>query len=275
MGFTATGLSMTFCTFAFALGLTACGASASEEPDDAASEGALTVGDLQGAERTAFMEVAHAEFYKQVGRTNPSVAFVVDKLSVAPDKQGVRFAFMRARPTTVDGRPYDLRGTPLDGGDGNTVYTVGKQIKGKWRILTMWIGPTDVAWEMMPCSDGVPASILGVSPDCRAYLGWAGTYTQAFAHGSSKLTIKTEHPFTFDIESSQGDGDLKAHDLVVTTDQDSTWLDTVTFRQGDCTLKFDKKSEREQTTIEVTQEGACKSIGFPASMEVGGTFTRD
>ncbi len=245
-----------------------------ESSDETAAEAQDLVGDsvLQGAERQQFMDSARAEFFKAVDRTDPGVSFLVEQLKIAPGNDGSPYAFMVARPvkpgTAID---YDYRGTPIqaviDEGlfDGNRAYVVQKKVNGKWTMLQMWLGPTDVAWAGMPCSDGAPASIFGMSPQsCDDYTGWAGKFMVASTNGGVVIDFKSEHPLVFDLEIQQGNDFVVAKGLTATftSDQDVAWVDVVTFRKGDCHLRMEKGFEFGSATLEVTQTGACTSLGF-------------
>lgn len=266
--------------FSLVLGLTACsgsGASDNQAGDSETTEGALAVGDLQGAERSAFLDAVRAVFQSQVGKGAPEVQFVVKKLNVATGKDGARYGFLQAEPQVKGtGAAYPKRDSE---DDGVTTYAVMRTVAGKWTPVGVWIGPTDVAWEEMPCSDGVPASILGQQePDCRAYLGWAGKYTQVISHGSASLTVKREHPLTIDIAKAQGVDDrtdIAVKDLIIeaTADNDPYVVDTQTIKRADCTITLVRNPQ--DRSIEVTQTGTCRSIGFPADAELGGRFDRD
>ena len=92
---------------------------------------------------------------------------------------------------------------------------------------------------------------------------WVGLYGTESTQFIMALNVTSEEPLVFALSASRQNLNgitVDAHDLQAKYDDASKT--TATFTRGDCTLKL----AQTDSGIDVTQEGACTSIGVPTDM---------
>jgi hypothetical protein len=94
------------------------------------------------------------------GRLRKPVRFEIDHIRAADG-----WAFVLARPLQPDGSPFDWGGTPLaacrdEGMCDDGVAALLQRVAGRWRVVDVSIGATDVPWADWDRKWGAPRGIF-------------------------------------------------------------------------------------------------------------------
>lgn len=108
-------------------------------------------------ERAAIMDAVRAAVMPQLHKP---VKFLVHELNLLED-----WAFLVATPQRPDGRPFDYRDTIYaeqirEGAFDDRLDALLQFRSGRWTVVTVVIGATDVVWESWSKDYGAPQAIF-------------------------------------------------------------------------------------------------------------------
>jgi hypothetical protein len=123
------------------------------------SEPGVPAAEAPNPERDAMTAALAPRVEAEIGQP---VSFTVNTMRVEND-----WGWIVAQPWTPDGTQIDWSQTRyaeraaqgvLDG--GGTTYALLKRENGRWRVVDLAVGPTDVAWADWSERHGAPASLM-------------------------------------------------------------------------------------------------------------------